>query len=152
MKNVILFCFLLVTTFTQAQEVSFEKKKMEAAQLLGTVNFGEVEDDFETSLQSLEAPYVSGPSYKNYLAELKNQIRTLHPPKKELKVETRGAADPPRIIRSWKGNSASVGTPLDTHLAASNDGQVTFLHWTSIHHPIYLTHVYFMILIQINGF
>lgn len=117
-----LFGAIISTCFGQSG--NYKKESYGAIEKVGTINFSEINDPFLTNLVNLEAPAVSGNSAKAFLAQIKEEIVTLYPPKKDVRINTRSLVQPPEIINSFAGSiTQDIGIPLDNHLAV-NEGQV----------------------------
>lgn len=124
MKKLTLLVLFLSITFIGNSQLNYKTIEMNGIKKLKTINLSEIEDPFQSNLQVIEAPSVSGTSYKDYLKEVKKDMKEMYPSNNASPIQKRAVVDPPRIIKSWKGNNSTVGTPLDTHMAISNDGQV----------------------------
>ena len=116
---------LLVSCFLSAQEVSYDKIHYPVIKKLKTIDISQLDDDYLPTIEYLEAPKVSGNTYKRYLAELKENLKTTHPRNNEPFVQTRGDADPPEIDTSFRVGGIQPGRPLDNHLAMSGDNVVS---------------------------
>ena len=108
-----------------AQEVKFNVTKFDAVEKLNSVDFSEIEDKYLPNLQSLEAPPVSGISYKAFLAERKKEIAKLYPQSNEPIAQTRSIVNPPSVVKIFPVLEVSTGIPCDNHLAMKGDDIVT---------------------------
>jgi hypothetical protein len=70
------------------------------------------------------APPPGGEGAQSELSKIKELVAQRFPRKDNLRVETRSLAERPARRRSFPGPNSSMGIPLDTHLAMSNEGQV----------------------------
>lgn len=113
-----------ILTGLNSQKVEFKKERLEGVQKIATINFNDIDDPYFINLKNLEAPAVSGNSYKKYLSELKEGLTLSHPKNNNLPISKRSIVNPPETISSFSGLiSPDVGIPLDNHLA-TNGGQV----------------------------
>jgi hypothetical protein len=117
-------CLLLVCSFIFGQKVNYKKERLQGIKKLGVVNFGQIDDPYFVNLKNLEAPSVSGNSYKAFLAGVKAEIKEVYPPNGNADLSRRAIVEPPEVINSFSGSiTEDVGIPLDNHLAM-NGGQV----------------------------
>lgn len=117
------FCFML--NELDAQNTSFNKTIYTQAKKLGTVDFSKVEDKYLPRLQSLEAPAVSGNKYKKELADLKQKLKKTHPKRDVLPSKNRSYVNPPELLGGFEIKGVNTGSPMDDHLAMSNEYIVT---------------------------
>lgn len=125
MKNhTLTFCLLFLASFLFGQKVNYKKERLNSIKKLGVVNFSKIDDPYFVNLRNLEAPSVSGNSYKSYLASLKEDIKVKYPPNSNVVISQRADVDPPEMINGFSGSiTEDVGVPLDNHLAM-HGGQV----------------------------
>lgn len=128
MKNFLLFLVLFTSTssFSLAQVAEAHPYTVKK---INTFHPRQAPIDFQTQLQSLEAPSPDGDSYRSFLLQLKQEIAARYPQR-----NSRGAmvSDPslnPNIERDFgsfagpnKDRINIGGTPNDNTLAVSNDG------------------------------
>ena len=118
------FYILCFCNFVSAQKVDFVKESLPVVEKIGVVDFSKIDDPYFASVVNLEAPSVSGNSYKKRLSEIKKEIALLYPPIQNEVLSKRSFVNPPEVLASFSGSMADdAGIPLDNHLAVSG-GQV----------------------------
>ena len=114
----------MVCSFVFGQKVNYKKERLQGIKKLGVVNFSQIDDPYFVNLKNLEAPSVSGNSYKAYLAAVKAEIKENYPPNGNADLLNRALVEPPEVINGFSGSiTEDVGVPLDNHLAM-NGGQI----------------------------
>ncbi len=108
-----------------SQEISFNKTTYTGVKKLGTVDFSKVEDPYLPLLQSLEAPSVSGNGYKHQLAKFKADLAISHPKNNNKSTNKRSFVNPPLLLGGFQVKGVDTGSPIDNHLAMSNEWIVT---------------------------
>jgi len=117
-------CLVVMSSVIFGQKVNYKKEHLQGLKKLGVVNFGEIDDPYFVNLKNLEAPSVSGNSYKAYLADVKSKIKETYPPNDNIDLSKRAFVDPPEVMIGFSGSiTEDVGIPLDNHLAM-HGGQV----------------------------
>lgn len=90
--------------------------------LKATVNMKQYHDPFAFTIKYEEAPHPTGKAaMRAYLKKVKLEASKRTPVKPEATVRTRGSIPAPDILASFSGNNIITGTPLDNHLAVSNN-------------------------------
>jgi hypothetical protein len=110
-------------TGLQAQTVTYKTYDYQPVPRAAVINLAEAGPDYAPELEYL-APSVGGPWYKQYLRQQKEASDLLFPRKSEAPAGTRGLATPPLLLTEFIGNTSANSTPLDNHLAISNDNQI----------------------------
>lgn len=100
-----------------AQKVEFKKTSFEGVKKIATINVSDIEDPYLPHFQNLEAPFVSGNSYKAFLENQKKKIQKLYPPSHIPLAKKRSVVNPPEIIKTFALFSVQIGIPCDNHLA-----------------------------------
>jgi len=108
-----------------AQKVEFNKTSYPAIKKLKTVNVSQLDDKYLPHLQNLEAPVVSGNSYKAFLANRKKEINKIYPPSDIQTAKTRSVVNPPKLIKAFPIIGVSTGIPCDNHLAMNGEDIVS---------------------------
>jgi hypothetical protein len=125
MRNIILFflAHCLLWTGLNAQSLTYKTYDYPPLEKGAVVNLKEVGPGYSADLKYLEAPQVGGPWYRQYLAAQK-AISDQRFPRKSPPLQDRALAAPPVKLTDFSGNDNSQSTPLDNHLAISNDNQI----------------------------
>lgn len=118
-----IFVFTISSTF--AQKVEFNKTSYDGIKKLATVDVAQLDDKYLPNLQNLEAPNVSGDSYKAFLAQRKKEINKLFPPSDSPLASKRSLVNPPELIKVFPIIGVSTGIPCDNHLAMNGDDIVS---------------------------
>ena len=114
-----LFLFLIGTNVGNAQvtyntsQLKIEKKN--------TINFSSIDDKYLAESVNLEAPSVSGNSYKHYLNQLKEGIEKTQDESFKTKQQANRGANVPVVSKGIELSGLSVGIPLDNHLAMNEE-------------------------------
>ena len=91
----------------------------------GTVNLREINVDWKTKVQHMEAPSPDGDSYRSFLEKKKKDIEEKYSGRSSSQISTEfGEAENPIIVREFDGNVFGGGVPNDNTLAISNDGKI----------------------------
>ena len=106
-----------------AQTVNYTRIDAQPVPLGAVVSPKNLDPGYAPHLKYLEAPSPSGNSAKAYLKQQKAISAERFPRKAPMNLEQRNA-ETPEILTSFIGNGTAQGTPLDNHLAVSNDGQI----------------------------
>jgi len=117
--------FCLIVSFISAQEVKFDKTSYAGIKKQATVNVSSLEGKYLPSLIHLEAPSVSGDSYKAFLAQQKEKISKLYPKSDAPLASKRSSVNPPEVIRVYPVLNIQTGIPIDNHLAMNGEDIVT---------------------------
>jgi hypothetical protein len=116
-------CFLFGSAL-QGQEVTYDLERLPAVVKSATVNFSELGPDFAPHFDYLEAPTPGGALYREFLAGQKAKGNLLYPRQNSNSAQHRNLADPPQLLTEFAGNNSTQRTPMDNHMAISNDGQI----------------------------
>ncbi len=93
--------------------------------LRAQVEMAPFHDPFAFTIQYEEAPHPSGKeAMRAFLKKRKYAAQAATPIREGAKVSTRGSVPPPQILSSFSGNNIITHTPLDNHLAVSQDEKV----------------------------
>lgn len=126
MKNI--YGILLCTIFSIgiAKSQNFVKTDYPPIKKLKSISAAEISAmgiGYELVYEVVPAPDSEGPV--NGFEVLKNEIEIQHPKKQISLIEDRGDADPPQYFYGFMPNPIGSGSsPLDNHLAVSNNGQI----------------------------
>jgi hypothetical protein len=112
-----------IISFSTAQQVDFNTTQYTGVKKLKTVNVSDLHDQYLPHLQNLEAPEVSGNSYKAFLAKQKDKISKLYPPSTSPIAKKRSFVNPPKVIKVFPIVGVQQGIPCDNHLAM-NGGDI----------------------------
>lgn len=126
MKRLLTTFLLAVGLFSkglQAQIISFKTYDYEPVARAATLDFGNAGPDFAPEIEYLDAPSVGGPWYKEYLRQQKAESAKRFP-RQAPSAGARSLALPPIMLINYLGNNSTGSTPLDNHLAVSNDNQI----------------------------
>jgi hypothetical protein len=122
MRNIILlFALLTIPVLLTAQEVTFEKRKVNGLTAV-KVDPMAIPYKFNANIRQLVAPPPSGNSYRDKLAIQKQKSAALYPRRPSQAVKSRSLTPQPTIERSIKGNTG--GIPLDPSLAVNKELQL----------------------------
>jgi len=114
-----LFLFLIGTNVGNAQvtyntsQLKIEKKN--------TINFSSIDDKYLAESVNLEAPSVSGNSYKHYLNQLKEEIEKTQDESFKTKQQANRGANVPVVSKGIELSGLSIGIPLDNDLAMNEE-------------------------------
>lgn len=125
MKRILLIAVsVMLFGMMASAQAAFKRTNLEPVPMAKTVSVSDIAVGFDERLDYLEAPMPSGESYKVFLAQQK-AIAAERFPRNPGAIQQRGGnADAPELLRNFIGNNTSTSTPMDNHLAISNDGQV----------------------------
>jgi hypothetical protein len=115
---------MLLSCTLWSQNLTFHTEKLSPIAPLGVAALNDSSPDFFPQLQRIEAPKPSGEGYRAFLAKQKKLSARRFPRKALASQSSRAQADPPRLQRSFAGNTTPIGIPLDTHMAISDSGQI----------------------------
>lgn len=126
-KYQVLLTYILVFIFSTsfAQNVDFNVTHYNGVKKLKTINVSELQDQYLPHLQNLEAPEVSGNSYKAFLAKQKEEIKKLYPPISTPIAKKRSFVNPPEVIKVFPITGIQQGIPCDNHLAMNGEDIVS---------------------------
>ena len=117
---------VIVVSGTMAQMVEGQvTSTMYSDPLKAQVEMAQFHDPFAFTIKYEEAPHPSGKeAMRAFLKKRKYEAQIATPVREGASVSTRGSVPPPQILASFSGNNIITGTPLDNHLAVSQDEKV----------------------------
>ena len=126
-KYQVLLTYILVfiISSSSAQKVEFNSTQYNGVKKLKTINVSQIHDQYLPHLQNLEAPEVSGNSYKAFLAKQKEEIKKLYPPSNTPIAKKRSFVNPPELIKVFPITGVQQGIPCDNHLAMNGEDIVS---------------------------
>ena len=119
--SILVGALLLCSSFMFAQ-TSPISTRMEPIPPLGTVHVADIGPGFDPEIRFL-APPPDGEGTQDLLREQKTALAEQFP--RQTAGEARsGGAEPPILLIDFGANNSTSSTPMDNHLAVSNDGQI----------------------------
>lgn len=117
--------FLFTTLNINAFELTYKIQQKQISKF-GVTNISKIKTDFDPQVQNIEMPVPGSSSYRAFLMEVRQQIKTVEPTARLMKKEDDHdpVIEPPVIKSSFEGNLFNNRMPNDNDLAVSNDGYV----------------------------
>ena len=123
MKKLWLYLILILFPGTiLTGQVTYDVNQNQPVQKSKTIDLQKLHDPFMVSLEPVQAPQTVSKESKNFLQQQKLKAQKLFPRKQGPKV--RSVLDMPELLDDFSANNWTSRTPLDNHLAISNDGQI----------------------------
>ncbi|MEZ4685136.1 MAG: T9SS type A sorting domain-containing protein [Bacteroidia bacterium] len=117
-----ILCLFVITSLIKAQDFTYKVTPMPAVAPAGVATMGGA-PGFGPNITFL-APPPGGEAAQNELDKIKERVAQRFPRRDNVRIQPRAIAEPPAPRQRFEGPSASLGIPLDTHLAISDEGQV----------------------------
>jgi len=119
MKNTLLLSLFVFMAFTTYAQIEFNLKTLEPIPVGQQVDMSEELEDFNPSIKFTP----TSPSNTN-LEDLKEEISLKYPRIAPSVNTEKSVALPPVMLNGFVGYTSSGGSPLDNHMAISNDGMI----------------------------